>query len=373
MRSSAALKMLFHDRATAIGSIAGVVAIIFLVGQQLSIFFGLLSFMSRLADISGADIWILSENADNLNSSGTLPMAYRDRVAGISGVQWVEPLVIGGGSLKRKDGYTVAVQVVGLQPPRLAGGPNRFHEGSAVAILDNEGVTVDRLDLANLGNPSIGDIFEINGRRVRVGAITQSLRGFGGVLVFTNIEKAREIANLPWDRCTHLLVKARDGSAVEGITALLRRTLPRTEVFTTKVLSLSTRLYYLRNTGIGTSFGFTTVIGALVGIVIISLTMYTNVMNKARDYAMLRVLGARRRDIRWIVFLQALYVGAIGIVIGFTLLAGFLSGTRDTTLPLALPWWLPALHALVALLLCLLGSLFAMRSAVKTDPAATFR
>ena len=46
--------------------------------------------------------------------------------------------------------------------------------------------------------------------------------------------------------------------------------------------------YYLTNTGIGASFGFSTVIGALVGVVIIALTMYTNVLNKEKDYAVLR-------------------------------------------------------------------------------------
>ena len=70
MRKSAALKMLFHERATALGSIAGVVAIIFLVGQQLAIFFGLLSYMSFLVDNSGADIWIKSQNTDNFNACG---------------------------------------------------------------------------------------------------------------------------------------------------------------------------------------------------------------------------------------------------------------------------------------------------------------
>jgi hypothetical protein len=55
MRKYAAFKMLFHERATAMGAIAGVIAIVFLVGQQLAIFFGLLGFMSSLADNSGID------------------------------------------------------------------------------------------------------------------------------------------------------------------------------------------------------------------------------------------------------------------------------------------------------------------------------
>jgi len=372
-RESAAFKMLFHDRAAALGSIAGVVAIVFLVGQQLTIFFGLLSYMSGLADRSGADIWILAKNADNVNSTATLPMAFRDRAAGIRGVRRVSPLVLAGGSLKRLDGNTQAVQVVGLERPVMAGGPNRFDVGSVQDLLDGEGISVDRLDLSILGNPRIGTVLTINEKRVRVAAFTRGQRGFAGTLVYTNSEKAREIAGLPGDRCTDLLVSVEPGVSVQAMIPPLKRALPRTEVFSTGDLSLLTRLYYLRNTGIGTSFFFSTAIGALVGLVIITLTMYTNVLNKTRDYAMLRALGARRRDVLWIVFLQALYIAAIGILIGFSMLAGFLSGTRDTSLPAFLPWTVPVIHAGVTLVLCLLGSLLAMRQAVKIEPASAFR
>jgi len=373
VRNSAAFKMLFHDRASALGSIAGVVAIVFLVGQQLAIFFGLIGFTSNLVDACGADIWILSKNSDNVNSSQSLPMAYRDRVAGVQGVGWVEPLVTGGGLFKTRDGNTQAVQVVGVRLPQMAGGPNRYAEGSAEALIDGEGITVDRLDLPLYGNPVRGDVFEINGKRVRIAAITKGQQGFAGSLVFTGIENAKALTGLRDDRCTSLLVKAKDGVDVPDLVRLLKHVLPRTEVFTAQSLSISTRLYYLKNTGIGTSFGFTTLIGALVGLVIIALTMYTNVLNKSRDYAMLRALGARRRDILWIVFLQSFYVAVIGILIGFTLLAGFLAGTHDTALPSYLPWTVPPVHALGTLVLCLLGSVLAMRRAVKIEPASTFR
>jgi putative ABC transport system permease protein len=372
-RESAAFKMLFHDRAAALGSIAGVVAIVFLVGQQLAIFFGLMSYMSGLADRSGADVWILARNADNVNSTASLPMAYRDRAAGIRGVRQVSPLVLAGGSLKRQDGNTQAVQVVGLERPDMAGGPNRFYSGSVQDLLDGEGVSVDRLDLPLLGNPTIGSVLTINEKRVRVAAFTQGQQGFAGTLVYTNLEKARDISNLPADRCTDLLVRVEPGIPVQSMIPLLKRALPRTEVFSTADLSRVTRVYYLKNTGIGTSFFFSTAVGALVGLVIIALTMYTNVLNKSRDYAMLRALGARRRDILWIVFLQSLYIAAIGILAGFTMLAGFLSGTRDTALPAFLPWTVPVIHAATTLILCLMGSLIAMRRAVKIEPASAFR
>ena len=83
MRRLAALKMLLHDRATTAGSLLGVIAIVFLVGQQLSVLFGLFSYMSVLVDHSGADIWICSKNTENVNASGSIPIRYLDRIGGL--------------------------------------------------------------------------------------------------------------------------------------------------------------------------------------------------------------------------------------------------------------------------------------------------
>jgi len=373
MRGTAAFKMLFHDRATAIGSISGVIAIIFLVGQQLTIFFGLLTFMSSIVDISGADIWVLSKNSDNANSSGTIPVSYRDRIAGVEGIEWVEPLVLGANLLRRDDGNYQAVQVIGVKRPLLLGGPNRFDRGSLEALLDYESVTIEFLELGTYGNPEIGDIFEIDDERIRVGAFTKGIRSFGGNMVFANLEKSRELTGVPPDRCSALLVTVQEGRDVDSMIRLLREVVPRADVYSKPDLSRMTKLYYLENTGIGGSFGFSTVMGALVGVVIIALTMYTNVMNKQSDYAMLRALGARRRDVLYIILVQTFYIAGIGIIIGFTLLSAFLAGTKDSALPSYMPWWAPPAHAVFTFALCLLGSLISMRRAIKIEPATVFR
>jgi putative ABC transport system permease protein len=365
--------MLFHERATAIGSISGVIAIIFLVGQQLTIFFGLLTFMSSIVDLSGADIWIISKNADNANASGSIPMSYRDRVMGVKGVQIAEPLIIGSGLLRRSNGNNQAVQIRGVKRPHMLGGPNRFEEGSVMDLLDYENISVEYLELGTLDYAGIGSIFEINGRRVSIGAITKGVRSFGGNMVFTNMEKAREITGIAPDRCSAVLIETEKGVDEAGLITLLRSILPRADVYSKSTLSRMTKLYYLENTGIGGSFGFSTVMGALVGVVIISLTMYTNVMNKQSDYAMLRALGARRRDVLYIIFVQTMYIAGIGILIGFSLLSLFLLGTKDSGLPSYMPWYVPPAHAVFTLLLCLLGSVIAMRRAVKIEPATIFR
>ena len=123
----------------------------------------------------------------------------------------------------------------------------------------------------------------------------------------------------------------------------------------------------------GGSFGFSTLVGALVGVIIITLTMYTGVLQRQKDFAVLRALGARKTDIFVIVLCQAVIIAAIGIFIGFFLLASFLSATYESPLPSYLPRDIAPILALGTLALCIIGSLLAMRKAISVEPASVFR
>lgn len=373
MRSLVALKILLHDKATTIGSLIGVIAIVFLVGQQLCVLFGLFTYMSVLVDHSGADIWVCTKNTVNINSTGQLPIRYVDRISALDEVVWVEPLLFGSGTFQTTNGNFEAVQIVGLRTPRLIPGPWRFHAGSQNDLLDYEAVTVEHLDFDKYGDIKINEFYEINGTRIKISAITQSIKGFSGRLVFTNMTKAKEILKTPPGRCKAILIKLKP-NAVPGIAiSRIKKLLPKAEVITTPKLSSKTRAYYVINTGMGGSFGFSTMVGALVGITIITLTMYTAVLQRQKDFAVLRALGARKIDIFIIVLAQSLIIAVTGVFIGFLLLASFLSATLDSALPTYFPGWMPAILGLFTVVLCILGSSIAMRKAISIEPASVFR
>ncbi len=373
MRRSVALKILIHDRSTTAGSILGVVAIIFLVGQQLSLLFGLITFMSVLVDHSGADIWILSKKTETAEASTTLPVRYIDRISGLPEVDWAEPVISGGGLFRNNHGQTSSVLVVGVRPPRLAGGPWEFIEGSSHVLLDFDGVTVDNLDLNLLGKPELQGIFEINGTRVRIKAISRGVRGFAGTIVFSNFEKARQISRVPSGRCSNILIKLKAGADPQAALAKLEKLLPLADVISTADLSRKARQYYLFNTGIGGSFGFSTMIGLLIGIVIISLTMYTSVLNRKKDFAVMRALGGRRSDILVIVFFQSMFIALVGIFLGFLFLSLLFNFIRDSNIPFYMFLWVPPVHAAVTFVICIIVSLISLRRAVKIEPASAFR
>ena len=372
MRSLTAFRMVVHDRSSTAGALLGVVAIVFLVGQQLSVLFGLLNYMSVLVDHSGADAWIMSANLRNVDSGNLVPARYMDRTMGLREVEWVEPVLIGNGLFRTQDGSFESVRVVGTRRPRAAGGPWQFAQADEQALLDLEAVTVDRLDLAKLGHPMLDHVTEIGGRRVRVGAVTDAARGFQGTLVFASLDKVKEIARTPPGRYSAILVRFKADADHATSLARLRALLPECSVFSSQELSQMTKSYYLVNTGIGGSFGFSTIIAVLIGVVIITLTMYTSVLSRSRDFAVIRAIGGRRRDVAVVVISEALIIAGAGLFVGFLLLTTFLNAIGGSSIPNYFPVLVAPILAAGTLLISLLGSLIALRVALKAEPASVF-
>lgn len=372
VRSLTAFRMVVHDRSSTAGALLGVVAIVFLVGQQLSILFGLLNYMSVLVDHSGADAWITSANLRNVDAGNLISGRYLDRVIGLGEVAWAEPMLIGNGLFRTPDGSFESVRVVGIKRPRNAGGPWDFEEADERALLNLDSVTIDHLDLAKLGNPALEAVTEIGGRRVRVGALTDGARGFQGTLVFASLDKVKEIARTAPGRYSAILVRFKPGTDPEAALDRMRAILPECSVYSAAELSRLTRAYYFTNTGIGGSFGFSTAIAVLIGVVIISLTMYTSVLGRSRDFAVMRAMGGRRRDIAVVVISEALIIAGIGLFIGFLLLSALLNATAGSSIPSFFPVQVPPILAGVTLAVSLLGSLIALRVALKAEPASVF-
>lgn len=110
----------------------------------------------------------------------------------------------------------------------------------------------------------------------------------------------------------------------------------------------------------------------LIGVVIISLTMYTSVLSRSRDFAVMRAIGGRRRDIAVVVVSEALIIAGVGLFIGFLMLAVLLNATAASSIPSYFPARIPPILAGGTLLVSLLGSLIALRVALKAEPASVF-
>jgi ABC-type antimicrobial peptide transport system permease subunit len=59
-------------------------------------------------------------------------------------------------------------------------------------------------------------------------------------------------------------------------------------------------------------------VGFLIGLAVMSLTVYTATLGRRAEYGMLKALGARNRDLYLTVGVQALVSVALGLAVGLT-------------------------------------------------------
>ena len=109
------------------------------------------------------------------------------------------------------------------------------------------------------------------------------------------------------------------------------------------------------------------VILSVVSAAIVAFIIYTMTLNKVREIAVLKLIGARNSTIAGMILQQALGLGAIGFIVGRTV-----AGLWAPIFPkyvLLLPG--DAVRgALLVLLICALASVVAIREALRVDPAA---
>jgi putative ABC transport system permease protein len=108
----------------------------------------------------------------------------------------------------------------------------------------------------------------------------------------------------------------------------------------------------------------------VVSAVIIALIVYTLTMEKSREIATLKLIGAPDRTIIGLILQQALLMGVIGFVIGTVLVYTF-NGYFPRRIVM-LPEDIAMLFGVVVLV-CLVASLLGVRAALRVDPAEALR
>ena len=108
------------------------------------------------------------------------------------------------------------------------------------------------------------------------------------------------------------------------------------------------------------------VILAIVSAAIVAFIIYTMTMNKVREIAVLKLIGATNRTISGMILQQALGLGLIGFLVGK--LSATLWGPLFPKYVLLLPGDAVKGFILV-ILMCAIASTFAIRAALRIDPA----
>ncbi|MCX7753551.1 MAG: ABC transporter permease, partial [Blastocatellia bacterium] len=333
-RDNLVVSLLLHHPKRTLASILGVAVAMLLAMMTHGLVRGILKERGRREANVGVEILVRERGTAGLTPSGaalTLPETLAATIAEIPGIhgftlvgQYLQPTGRGL-DLRLVEGVTYPeyARLTGLH---LVEG--RGLKGGDEAIID--------VVRARSRRAKVGDTIEIFDRPFRiVGIYAPPL----GPRIKIPLETMQRALGAP-GRGSAFLVKCARPEDQERIAAELQRRLPNHQVLLTRDLP---RLYADGNPLIKGFLTAMLLVAAIVSALLVTLTMYTTVLEQTRQIGILKSLGASKAFIAALVEKQALAISGLGIFLAIALtflLKAFVDGLTSLRVEMELRWML---------------------------------
>lgn len=368
------LRMMLHDQLKMLGTLVGVVFAVVLANQQLATFMGLLSKNVLYVRNSGADVWITPPGTNQFQGGKAIADVALMHARVTPGVEWAEPLILGTATVATPVGGAEPVTLLGVRVPIRGGGPWNMVAGRPEALGRPDTMIFEDADREKLGGLNLGSVREVSGHKVQVGGFTYGLIPFGPSFAFASYELARELLRVPRDRANFVMIKVKPGVDPGRMARELQASLgDEVKVMSKDDFMKTIYGYLLKATPIGITFGTSTLFGLIVGFVIVSLSMFSAVVDNLREFGTLKALGTTTADLAKLLFVQSVAYSVVGSTIGLALVSNLANAIRSPRLALVL---LPQTYLgtyVVMTLLCVVASSLALFRLHRLEPAMVFR
>ena len=347
-----------------------------LMGVALSmvgIYRGVVTEALALARSLRADLWVVESGTRGpFAEASRIPGDVREMIARLPGVEAAGALTLRSAEMQAPQGR-VRVQVMGFEPGR-PGGPAAIAAGRDLGGARFEMVADARAGL------SLGATVLLGGDRYRIVGLTRGLVASGGdPRVFVTLRDSQELQfKLAPPAARRAQAAGAGGGSTDTVNAVIARLHPAADrdavaetVRRWKHLAALTdaeqsdMLTYSLVNRARMQLGMFTIVLLFVSAVIIALIIYTMTMDKLREIATLKLIGAPDRTIVGLVLQQAMLLGAVG----YATAVAIVFATRDH-FPRAVELGPAEVAAMAGIIgtICVLGSLVSIRAALRIEP-----
>jgi putative ABC transport system permease protein len=220
---------------------------------------------------------------------------------------------------------------------------------------------------------------EIRGRRINIGGLFTLGASFGadGNLMTSDtnfirlFKRDRGLIDIgvikvkPGTDIPNTVISMRDyfqASGNKDVKVLTRQEFINKELF-----------YWQTGTAIGFIFTLGTIMGFIVGIVIVYQILYTDVADHLSEYATLKAMGYTDFYLLTVVFQEALILSIVGFFPGMLAANGLYALTRSATnLPLMMTLARASTVLILTIIMCIISGAIAVRKLRAADPADMF-
>ncbi len=343
--------------------------------SMIGIYRGLVADALGLVRAPGADLWVVETGTRGPFAEGSrIPGDTRESISRLAGV--VEAGSLSFQSFEATHGERkLRLQVVGYEPGRL-GGPPEIASGRGIA-RDRFELVADEKTGLRLGErlPMGTDVFTV------VGLTRGAVSSGGDPVVWMSLKDSQvlqfRLAPAPARREAARGATSTDTpDTINAVVARVAENVPAEVVVEAakRWKHLSAMTQEEQETILTRSvvekarqqIGLFTTVLLTVSTVIIALIIYTMTMDKIREIATLKLIGAPDHRIVGLIVQQALALGVIGFTVGTALIVSVKDHFPRRVV--MLPEDAAALGAVV-IVVCLVASGLGVRLALRVDPA----
>jgi putative ABC transport system permease protein len=383
MRVPLAWRNLTADRRRLATSTLGIAFAVLLMLMQLGFRNALVDSPVELLRWLNGDVVLISSAKYQLNGTEPFPRRRLFQAAAVEGVVSAIPVYLAFEEAFWKspqDQSTHQIRVVGVHPDDQA---------FQIPEVSNQIPKLRRPDVAlidakcrrHIGRASSGDATELTRRRIEIVGEFQLGTDFlidGSAIVsdrtFLNLFPAYRSADPLLNRVEIGLLRVSPGTNISRLVTRLNDELPNDVT----AMSLNDfiekeRLFWMNDSPVGLVFNLGTLVGFIVGTVICSQILFTDISERMPQYATLKAIGYTNGYLRGVVMSQAILLALVGFVPGVIISWGAYQLIASLTgLLMRLQTGIAVVVLLLTIGMCLVSGWFAVRTVLAADPADVF-
>ena len=377
-----AWRQLISSRARLVSAIAGVMFACVLVFMQLGFRAALFDSASNLPRALQGELFLVNPLTLVMFRPEPIARVRASQTLADPDVTQAVPLYLAQTKFRNPDtGRQRTIQLIGFDPE--AGAVAFSGLAPLVPLLKR----VDTIAFDRRSRPEFGDVagrlerggpydVEVGGRAMNLVGLVSLGTSFGadGNAVMTETNFRRIVKERQASKTDLVAIRLKPGADAQAVKARLATILPPDVIVLTGAELIAwERSYWEKGTPIGFIFSFGSLMGLVVGMVIVYQILFSDIATHLREYATLKAIGYSNHYLRLVVMAAALMLAVLGFVPGFLSAIGLYGMTAKATL---LPLGMAADRAVVVFglifVMCALASLLAMRKLADADPADMF-
>ncbi len=264
-----------------------------------------------------ASLWVIQAGVENIHmATSILPADVIERVRQVPGVGEAV------GVLYTSLGVDVGSALVpsylfGVEPGASFGGPwslvaGRAEPGSGEIVLDRA--------LARRYGLELGDTVGVAGRTLTIAGFSKGTFGIATSITFVNKSTLAALMGVSPQASSYILIRPDPKTDVQALAGRLKTSVPEANIVSRTDFVKSERAL-IRQMGTDVIRAMSTV-AYVIALLVIGLTIYTATLERAREYGVLKAIGANHPQLVSVVFAQAFVAAGLGYLIGIALAWG---------------------------------------------------